>query len=84
MTPNLREAFLTAGNNLQPIGDWVVDFWITFGPGLGLAIAGWICLRAWHVAIPRLTRRHAARRGIRRLENYLAHPAHRAPRKGDR
>lgn len=69
MTPNLYDAWLTAGNNLQPAGDWFVDFMLTVGPGLCLAFAAWLALWAWDWAIPRLAARRR-RRSIRRLEEY--------------
>ena len=46
MNPNLYDAWLTAGNTLQPVGDWIVAHW----PGLAastaaLAFAWWALRR---------------------------------------
>lgn len=42
--PDLYGAWLTAGNNLQPIGDWLTTHW------LGLAmLTGGLTLVAWSV-----------------------------------
>lgn len=84
MNHDVYGGFLTAGNNLQPLGDWLINQAITFGPGLGLATAGWIALRAWDAAVPRLTRRASTRRGLRRLEAFANHPAHRSRRNQQR
>lgn len=44
MNPDLYDAWLTAGTNLQPIGDWLADH------GLGLAaLAVGLTLIAWSV-----------------------------------
>lgn len=87
MNPNLYNAWLTAGNNLQPAGDWFVDFMLTVGPGLCLAIAAWLALWAWDWAVPRLTARQRRRSEIRQLKRIYkqpsTHPAHRT-RKEDR
>lgn len=47
MTPNLYDAWLTAGNNLQPIGDWLTVHWLHLAIlAAGLAFATW-ALRRW-------------------------------------
>jgi hypothetical protein len=44
MTPDLYDAWLTAGNNLQPIGDWFAAHW----PGLAILAAG-LAAVAWSI-----------------------------------
>ena len=56
---------------------WIDDKVTTYGPGLGLATAGWT---VW-----RTGRRIHIRRSIHRLEHLANHPAHRTDaRKEDR
>ncbi len=43
-TPDVYGAWLTAGNNLQPVGDWLADHWI----GLAILAAG-LAAVAWSV-----------------------------------
>lgn len=75
MTPDLYGAWLTAGNNLQPIGDWIVDFVLTVGPGCLLCAAMWLAIWAWDKASPALARRHQRRREIRQLRQLYKQPS---------
>lgn len=52
MTPDLYDAWLTAGNNLQPLGDWLAAHW--FGV---TALAAGVTFCVWAI------RRHI-RRGL--------------------
>ena len=46
MTPDLYDAWLTAGNNLQPIGDWVAAHWLPLATLVAtLAFAIWVLRR---------------------------------------
>jgi hypothetical protein len=44
MTPDLYDAWLTAGNNLQPIGDWLAAHW----PPLAI-LAALLAFAAWAI-----------------------------------
>ena len=39
MTPDLHAAWLTAGNNLQPIGDWLTAHWVPLAILAALLVA---------------------------------------------
>jgi hypothetical protein len=45
MNPDLYGAWLTAGNNLQPIGDWLGRNWIWLGAAVVAAGVAWWALR---------------------------------------
>jgi hypothetical protein len=57
---------VTAGNNLQPIADWLLDQLHTFGPGVVFVAVS----KATWLLLDRLAERHQRRRGIRRLQQY--------------
>lgn len=78
MTPDLYAAWLNAGDRLQPAGDFAIDFVLTVGPGLSLALVLWLGLWAWDKTAPRIAARRARRRGLRQLESYANHPASRS------
>lgn len=45
MTPDLYDAWLTAGNNLQPIGDWLAANWGWITGILAGVLAAWALAR---------------------------------------
>lgn len=46
MTPDLYGAWLTAGNTLQPIGDWITAHWLPLTIlAAGLTLAAWALRR---------------------------------------
>lgn len=45
MSPDLYAAWLTAGNNLQPYGDWLAHNWPNLAAALGLGAFGGWCIR---------------------------------------
>lgn len=47
-TPDLYAAWLTAGNNLQPVGTWIAHNWINLAIAISLAVTGWRIIR-WAV-----------------------------------
>jgi hypothetical protein len=71
MTPNLYDAWITAGNTLQPVGDWVATYWPALTTASALTFALW--------ALPRYIRGsrddyrtrndHAAAQRITRTED---------------
>jgi len=48
-TPDLYAAWLTAGNNLQPVGEWIARNWWWIASAIAALFAAW--------AIPRALRR---------------------------
>lgn len=47
MTVDLYAAWLTAGNNLQPIGDWLARNWIWLVASASAAATAWWTVRRW-------------------------------------
>ena len=41
MTPNLYDAWLTAGSTLQPVGDWVATYWPALTTATAFTFALW-------------------------------------------
>lgn len=67
MTPDLYAAWLTAGNNLQPVGGWLGSNWLLLVP-----VVAATAFAAWAI-------RRAVRDASQRVDNILAdfdQPAH--------
>lgn len=47
MTADLYAAWLTAGNNLQPIGAWLGGHWIWLVASASAAATAWWAVRRW-------------------------------------
>jgi len=56
MNPDLYGAWLTAGNNLQPLGDWLIGHWIGLTAAAVAAGAAWWALRKASRQVDRILR----------------------------
>lgn len=80
MNPDLYDGYRTAGQRLGSVADWYIDQLADHGLIVVVAVqaAAFIALWCGIGAVIHAVRRHRARRGIRRLQQYANHPGSRA------
>ena len=59
MNPDLYAAWLTAGNNLQPVGEWIARNWWWIATTIAALFAAWAIRRALRDASRQIDAIHA-------------------------